>query len=115
MSRSISLGRFINAVAAFTFVCALSFSVAASSNNKGRAGVSIDNFGQVNEHLYRGAQPKSSQYAELATLGIRTVVDLRGDAKQDSKANAERAGLRYINLPLDDKSYPQADAATRFL
>src|SRR5205085_10735735 len=115
MRQSLFSGRFINAVAALTFVCALSFSAFATTNNKTFAGVSIDNFGQVNDHIYRGAQPKDSQYRELAALGVKTVVDLRGDAKRESQASAERAGLRYINLPLEDKSYPQTDAAARFL
>jgi len=48
-------------------------------------------------------------------LGIKTVLDLRGDAEPDSKTDAEQAGLQYINLPLEPKQYPQADAATRFL
>jgi protein tyrosine/serine phosphatase len=115
MRRSVFSLRLINAVAAFTFVCALSLSAFADTHNKNYAGVSIDNFGQVNDHIYRGAQPKDEQYEELAALGIKTVVDLRGDAKKDSRASAERAELRYINLPLGDKSYPQADAAARFL
>jgi protein tyrosine/serine phosphatase len=43
------------------------------------------------------------------------VLDLRGDAEPGSKTEAEQAGLQYINLPLEPKRYPQADAATRFL
>ncbi len=115
MRRSVSFKRLINSVVAFSMACALTFPAAAGSNNKGRASVSISNFGQVNERIYRGAQPSGDQYNELAALGIRTVVDLRGDAKKDSRARAERAGLRYVNLPLGDKSYPQADASSRFL
>ena len=115
MRRSVFSVRFINAVAALTFLFALSLSAVADTHNKTHAGVSIDNFGQVNNHIYRGAQPKDAQYEELAALGVKTVVDLRGDAKKDSRASAERAGLRYINLPLEDKRYPQADAAARFL
>ena len=43
------------------------------------------------------------------------MLDLRGDAEGDSRANAELAGLHYINLPLTPRQYPQADAALRFL
>src|SRR5262249_24294996 len=45
----------------------------------------------------------------------KTVLDLRGDSESDSKVLAEGAGLRYINLPMADKRYPQRDAAQRFL
>lgn len=77
--------------------------------------VSIENFGRVNEHIYRGAQPKGEEYQQLANLGIKTVVDLRSDADKDSKAEAERAGLRYINLGMVNKKYPEANAAEKFL
>lgn len=80
-------------------------------------GVTVDagNFGKVNDHLYRGSQPDSRNYGQLAALGVKTILDLREDAKDGARAEAERAGLRYINLPLKDKQYPQADAASRFL
>jgi protein tyrosine/serine phosphatase len=82
---------------------------------RGAAAVTIDNFGQVNDHIYRGGQPKGVHYRQLVVLGIKTVLDLRGDAEPDSKTDAEQAGLQYINLPLEPKRYPQAYAATRFL
>jgi tyrosine-protein phosphatase SIW14 len=82
---------------------------------RGNATVDIENFGQVNDHIYRGGQPKGGNYRQLAVLGVKTILDLRGDAEQDSKAESESAGLRYINLPMKPKRYPQGDTATRFL
>src|SRR6185436_13542205 len=40
------------------------------------AAVQIDNFGRVNQSYYRGAQPEGRDYADLAALGIRTVINL---------------------------------------
>jgi protein tyrosine/serine phosphatase len=77
--------------------------------------VDIENFGKVNDHFYRGSQPKGRNYDQLAALGVKTIVDLREDSDREERASAERAGLRYINLPMKEKSYPQADAAPRFL
>src|SRR4029453_8553151 len=71
----------------------------------------LPNFGKVNDHYYRGAQPRADQYDELADLGIKTVIDLRDDARSYAKGSAERVGLRYINLPLNDKRRPPEDAA----
>jgi protein tyrosine/serine phosphatase len=82
---------------------------------QGNVPVTIENFGNVNEHIYRGGQPNGDNYRQLVAIGIKTVVDLRGDSERGSKALAEEAGLRYINLPLADKQYPQPDAAQRFL
>jgi protein tyrosine/serine phosphatase len=81
----------------------------------GHVAVDIENFGKVNDHFYRGGQPKGRNYEQLAALGIKTIVDLREDAMDDARSATERAGMRYINLPMKEKSYPQPDTATRFL
>jgi protein tyrosine phosphatase (PTP) superfamily phosphohydrolase (DUF442 family) len=83
--------------------------------NNGVFTVSISNFGKVNDRYFRGGQPDREQYEELGAVGVKTVVDLRDDAKSYAKASAERAGLRYINFPMDSKRYPASDAADRFL
>lgn len=82
---------------------------------QGATPVTIENFGKVNDHIYRGAQPKSDNYRQLAAIGVKTVLDLRGESEPDSKVLAEGAGLRYINLPMTERRYPQRDAAQRFL
>jgi protein tyrosine phosphatase (PTP) superfamily phosphohydrolase (DUF442 family) len=120
MKRSLFFQQLIQSSVAISLICSLvSPGIAGSGKKKesarGGASISIDNYGQVNDHLYRGSQPKDEEYQELAAAGIKTVLDLREDVKSESKADAEHAGLRYINLPLGDKEYPQADAAQRFL
>jgi len=120
MKRSLFFRQLIQSSVAISLICSLvSAGIAGSGKKKegarGGAAISIDNYGQVNDHIYRGSQPKDEEYQELAAAGIKTVLDLREDAKSGSKADAEQAGLQYVNLPLGDKEYPQADAARRFL
>src|SRR5262245_21375843 len=107
------------AAVAATLICAITLTAGAIQGHKHTEGdhvaVDIDNFGKVNDHFYRGAQPKGRSYEQLAALGIKTLVDLREDAKDDARSATERAGMRYINLPMKEKSYPQADTAARFL
>ncbi|MBS1786846.1 MAG: tyrosine-protein phosphatase [Acidobacteria bacterium] len=93
------------------------FGVAADKHKaeKGRSAVTIENFGKVNDHIYRGGQPEGDEYRQLVALGIKTIVDLRGDSERGARAAAESAGLRYVNLPMEPKRYPEADAAQRFL
>ena len=74
--------------------------------------VDIDNFGVVDGRIYRGAQPEEDEYRELAAIGVTTVVDLRSDAEGYARAEAERAGLEYVNIPLKSTSRP-SDAAVR--
>ncbi|HEY6119989.1 MAG TPA: tyrosine-protein phosphatase [Pyrinomonadaceae bacterium] len=77
--------------------------------------VKIKNFGQMDDRFYRGAQPKENDYSSLAALGIRTVVDLRDDSPPYERAAVEAAGMRYVNIPMDDKSYPKEDQIQAFL
>lgn len=84
-------------------------------SSKNRGAVTIKNFGKINDRIYRGGQPEGDEYRQLVALGIKTIVDLRLDSEPGAKEAAEQAGLRYINLPLEPKGYPKADAAQRFL
>jgi protein tyrosine/serine phosphatase len=111
--------RMWGAATAGALICAITLTAGAIPDNKratgDRAAVDIENFGKVNDHFYRGAQPKGRNYEQLAALGIKTIVDLREDARDDVRSATERAGMRYINLPMKEKSYPQAGTAARFL
>jgi protein tyrosine phosphatase (PTP) superfamily phosphohydrolase (DUF442 family) len=106
--------------AAAFLMCALALSVHAGGKRRvatdcGVFTVTISNFGRVNDHYFRGAQPDEGQYKELAAIGVKTVIDLRDDAKHFAKPGAEQAGLRYINFPLNSRDYPAEGAAQRFL
>jgi len=107
------------AALAATLICATTLTASAIPDHKraagGRVAVDIENFGKVNDHLYRGSQPKGRDYEQLAALGVKTIVDLQEDTRDDARSATERAGMRYINLPMKEKSYPQADTAARFL
>jgi protein tyrosine phosphatase (PTP) superfamily phosphohydrolase (DUF442 family) len=84
-------------------------------SNKKKTVITVENFGRVNDHIYRGGQPKGENYGQLASLGVKTILDLRADSEVDAKLSALGAGLRYINLPMAPKQYPQRDAAQQFL
>jgi protein tyrosine/serine phosphatase len=77
--------------------------------------IKIKNFGQMDDRFYRGAQPKEDDYKALAALGIRTVIDLRDEPKAYEKPAVEAADMRYVNIPMDDKSYPKAEQIDAFL
>jgi len=68
----------------------------------------VNNFQQVNQHLYRGAQPSDAGFANLARLGVKTVLDLREPgvrAAHESKVVGS-LGMRYANIPLQGYSAP---------
>ena len=79
------------------------------------SSVRIKNFGEMDANFYRGAQPKKDDYASLATLGIKTVVDLRDDPENYEQSAAEAAGLKYVNIPMSDTEYPKPESIDAFL
>jgi tyrosine-protein phosphatase SIW14 len=55
---------------------------------------------RIDDHIYRGKQPRKDDYAELAHMGIRTVLDLRGGRfhKPRERKRVEAAGMDYISI-----------------
>ena len=77
--------------------------------------IKIKNFGQMDQHFYRGAQPREQDYKDLAALGIKTVIDLTADPKAYEKPMVESLGMKYINIPIIEKKYPTEEATRTFL
>jgi uncharacterized protein (TIGR01244 family) len=84
--------------------------VASASN------VRIGNFGRVDEHYYRGAQPEGRDYADLAALGVKTVINLTSyDAEPNEKSLTEQAGMRYVQIPMTGHVPPTAAQIAQLL
>ena len=77
--------------------------------------VTIKNFGQMDERFFRGGQPKENDYSQLAALGIKTVIDLQNEPKAYEKQNVEALGMKYVNIPMSDKDYPEISKIDQFL
>jgi protein-tyrosine phosphatase len=90
-----------------------SASTAASVN---LSAVHIDNFGRVNGTYYRGSQPEGGDYATLATLGVKTVINLTSDdADPAERGLVEKAGMHYVQIPMTVHTPPTADQLAQFL
>ena len=79
------------------------------------SNIKIKNFGKMDDRLYRGAQPKEEDYKDLAALGVKTVVDLQDNPTGYEKRGAEAQGMRYVNIPMSDSSYPKQESIDAFL
>ena len=89
--------------------------VADSHGPMDLTGITIKNFGIVDGRIFRGEQPGKDEYTQLAALGIKTVIDLRLDAKSTSRERAEAAGLTYVNIPIDGHGTPTDEQAAAFI
>ena len=101
-------------VAVISLVLASSIS-AFSQEQASLSNVSIKNFGQMDDRFFRGGQPKQDEYQELAALGIKTVIDLRDDPTAYEKGSVEALGMKYVNIPMSDSSYPETTKIETFL
>jgi protein tyrosine phosphatase (PTP) superfamily phosphohydrolase (DUF442 family) len=77
----------------------------------------IDNFYQIDQKVYRGAQPTTEGFHYLATLGVKVVLDLR---EHDSRSLAEErtvtaAGMKYINVPMTGMTPPTVSETNTIL
>ena len=89
--------------------------VAKRHSDPAFSNIKIRNFGKMDARLYRGAQPDESDYKDLKTLGVKTVIDLTDSPKDYEKRDVEALGMRYVNIPMSDSSYPKAEQINAFL
>jgi tyrosine-protein phosphatase SIW14 len=63
----------------------------------------VPNFHQVNDRIYRGAQPTAEGFQALAKMGIKTIVDLRREAAQarGEQHVVEALGMRFLSVPME--------------
>jgi protein tyrosine/serine phosphatase len=95
----------------------LALTLPASAQLAVISSVRIDNFAKVNEAYFRGAQPVGSDYADLAGLGVKTVINLIGDDDLDrtEQSSVEKHGMRYIQIPMSTRRAPTTEQLQAFL
>ena len=77
----------------------------------------IVNFYEVDEHVYRGAQPTYEGFNYLAKIGVKTVLDLREDHKQSSGEAQVVAslGMQCVSVPMTGMTPPTKAQITKIL
>jgi uncharacterized protein (TIGR01244 family) len=95
---------------------AIAIAAPAVAQTSDISGVRVDNFGQVNTNYYRGAQPAGRDYADLAALGVKTIINLTSDdAQPDEPALAAAAGMKYVQIPMSTHEPPTSAQLAQFL
>ena len=114
MRVNLNLSRACSAVVIAALAMAV-LSVAQAAQPKGSAKTGISNFGCINENFYRGAQPKSRDFVDLAAMGVKTVIDLQQDGERNEQQSVEAAGMKFFRIGLSDSSWPSQEKAEQFL
>jgi tyrosine-protein phosphatase SIW14 len=99
------------------FVPAVLLCIAVAPAAAAQQATGVSNFHQVNERLYRGAQPNAEGIRSLAALGVKTVIDLRGEGGRAAgeRKVVEGAGMRYVAFPLSSTSAPSETQISKLL
>lgn len=99
---------------ASVMICALAVAALAQKDSRYSE---LPNFHQVNAQLYRGGQPKTDGLQKLKELGIKTVINLRGEDNQSraEETEARALGLRYYGIALPDFSKPKDEEVQHVL
>jgi protein tyrosine/serine phosphatase len=77
--------------------------------------IRIDNFGQVNANYYRGAQPEGRDYADLAAIGVKTVIDLTQDGDSQEPGIVRSLGMKFYRFPMTTHEVPTPALIEKFL
>jgi protein tyrosine/serine phosphatase len=78
--------------------------------------IRIDNFGEINAAFYRGSQPKERDYADLAAIGVKTLINLTSDdADAREEALARQSGMKYVQIPMNTRVVPTPAELAKFL
>src|SRR5258708_9623987 len=96
-------------ISTVALILALSTVTFAKTNASSFPNIKIDNFGQMDEHFYRGARPKPESFKKLAALGINTVIDLTDNSREREQLAAEAARIADLTIPLVHNQYLTMD------
>jgi len=77
----------------------------------------LGNFAQLSPGLYRGARPTAKGLCQLKAMGIKTIISLENldQIVEWEKANAEKLGLEFVNLPMSIFATPSPEQVAAFL
>lgn len=98
-------------------VCAIAILVSIGAAQTGASYRELPNFHKVSEKLYRGAQPLSGAAKKLTELGVKTIINLRGedDLSRVEQKEVETAGLRYFSVGMPGLSAPSDEQVARVM
>ncbi len=77
----------------------------------------LGNFGKVDETLWRGARPTDKGLAQLAEMGVKTIVNFENDKKvvEHERAWAEAHGIQFHAIPLSVITPPRTAKIDQWL
>jgi protein tyrosine/serine phosphatase len=93
---------------AFLMISSFVFSQTVIAQEKSSAK-DLPNLYVVNTNLYRGGQPTEAGVKRLARMGVKTIINLRGEDEHSKKEQlwAQNAGIKFIGVNLNNWKRPK--------
>src|SRR5579884_3866678 len=112
----------VNRMALLKYAAALILSLllccpalAAETTSPAVSLIHIHNFGKISDNYYRGGEPGARGVADLAKMGVKTIIDLTAEGRPEEEAMVEHAGMTFHRIPLKTSTLPPAAAVILFL
>jgi len=99
-------------------VTACALAMAGCATMARPASPALAHIHQVNEALYRGAQPTEEGLRQLRAMGVKTIVSLRAHSptpRRETRALVESLGMRWVSLPMRMYWRPTDEQVREFL
>lgn len=101
----------------FTLLILGSFNVNADIKADEEIKKEIEQWGMMDENIYRGAQPTQRGFELLKERGIKTIINLRHEADEiaEEKEWVEALGMQYVSLPWRIQIQPEKTVMQKYL
>jgi protein-tyrosine phosphatase len=100
--------------ASFTVPAIAQTATPAASVSSALSRIRIGNFGKVNDNYFRGAQPRGSDYRDLAAIGVKTVIDLQQDGPSNENGIVTAAGMKFFRIGMTTSKAPTDAQVAQF-
>jgi tyrosine-protein phosphatase SIW14 len=99
------------------FTAATLFLPQLSRADSAKPVAGLQNFGQVSDTLFRGAQPNLPGFTALKQMGVAIVVNFRNESDEVSaeQHEVESLGIKYVTIPWSGSSEPSNAQVVQFL
>jgi len=92
-----------------------SFAPAALAQSDRKQIEGVQNFGEVTERYFRGGEVTPAGVDKLATMGVKTIIDLRDKPSEGEPEACKRNGITYHKFPMDGSATPDDKAVNEIL
>ena len=100
--------------ASFTVPAIAQTATPAASVSSALSRIRIGNFGKVDDNYFRGAQPRGSDYRDLAAIGVKTVIDLQQDGPSNENGIVTAAGMKFFRIGMTTSKAPTDAQVAQF-